>query len=98
MPVKAFGYKVKPSKCQLIVKKNRHDSAIKVFEGTNITMVDDFRVLGSVIGTPSACDKVMESEIEKTAILTEKRCKIIKTSPQNAFSCYTREKKNKSSK
>ena len=45
----------------------------KVIEGTNITMVDSFRVLGSVIGTPSACDKYMESEIEKTATLNEKQ-------------------------
>ena len=33
---KAFGYNVKPFKCQLIVKENQRDSAIKVFEGTNI--------------------------------------------------------------
>ena len=70
---KAFGYNVKPAKCQLIVKENRRDSAIKVIEGTNITIVDGFRVLGSVIGTPSAWDKYMESEIEKTATLTEKQ-------------------------
>ena len=85
---KAFGYNVKPCKCQLIVKENRRDSAIKVFEGTNITMVDGFRVLGSILGTPSACDKYMESEIEKTATRTEKPLKIAKTSPQNAYSCY----------
>ena len=72
MREKAFGYNVKPCKCQLIVKENRRDSTIKVFEGTNITMVDGFRVLGLVIGTPSACDKYMESEIGKTASLTKK--------------------------
>ena len=87
---KAFGYNVKPSKCRLIVKENRRDSAIKVFEGTNITIVDGFRVLGSVIGIPSACDRYMESEIEKTATLTEKVRKTAKTSPQNAYSCYTK--------
>ena len=87
---KAFGYNVKPSKCQLIVKENRSDSAIKVFEGTNITMVDSLRVLGLVIRTPSACDKHMESEIEKTATLTEKFSKIAKASTQNAYSCYTK--------
>ena len=41
---KALGYIVKPAKCQLIVKENLRDSAIKVIEGTNITMVDGFRV------------------------------------------------------
>ena len=72
---KAFGYNMKPSNCQLIVKENRRERAIKVFEATNITMVDGFRVHGS----PSACDKIMESEIEKTATLTEKLSKIAKT-------------------
>ena len=63
---------------------------MKVFESTNYTMVDGFRVLGSVRGTPSAFDKYMESEIEKTATLTEKLSKIAKTSPQIAYFCYTK--------
>ena len=68
---KAFEYNVKPFKCQLIAKENCRESAIKVFKVTNITMVDAFRFLGSVIGTPSACDKYIESEIEKAATLTK---------------------------
>ena len=76
---KAVGYNVKPSKCQLIVKENRRDSTIKVFEVKNITMVDGFRVLGLVIGTASACDIYMENEIEKKSTLTEKLSKIAKT-------------------
>ena len=51
-------------------------------------MVDVFRVLGSVIGTLSACDKYMESKM--TATLTEKRSKIAKTSHQNAYSSHTK--------
>ena len=53
-------------------------------------MVDGFRVLEPVIGIPSACHKCMESEIEQTATLIEKLSKIAKTSPQNAYSCYTK--------
>ena len=53
-------------------------------------MVDGFRVLGLVIGTPSACDKYMESKIEETATLTETFSKIAKSSPQNAYSVYTK--------
>ena len=86
---------MKPSKCQLKVKENRRESAIKLFEGTNITIVDGFRVLGSVIGTQPACNNFMESEIEKTATLTEKLSKIAKKSPQNAYSCYTKGAQNK---
>ena len=92
---KAFEYNVKPFKCQLIVKENCRESAKKVFEVTNITMVDGFRVLRSVIRTPSACDKYIESENEKAATLTEKLSKIAKTSPQNAYSCYTKGVQNK---
>ena len=86
---------MKPSKCQLILKENRRESAIKGFESTNITMVDGFRVLGLVIGTPLACDKYMESEVEKIATLTEKLSKIAKTSPENAYSYYTKGVQNK---
>ena len=82
---KSFRCNVKPSKRELIVKENHRQSAIKVFEGTNITMLEGFRVLGLVIGTPSACDKYMESEFEKTATLTKKLSKIAKTSLRNAY-------------
>ena len=58
-------------------------------------MVDCFRVLGSAIGTPSACAKYIKSEIEKTATLNEKLSKIAKTSPKNAYSCYTKGVQNK---
>ena len=87
---KAFGYNVKPSDCQLMVQENCRESAIKVFEGTDIKTVDNFRVIGSVIGTTSACNKYMESKIEKTTTLTENLFKIAKTSPHNAYSCYTK--------
>ena len=92
---KAFGYNVKPSKCQLIKKENHRDSATKIFVSINSTMADVFRALGSVIETPSACDKYMENEIENTATQTEKLSKIAKTSPQNAHSCYTKGVQNK---
>ena len=48
-----------------------------------------------VIEIPSACDKYIESEIEKTATLTEKLSKIAKRSPQNAYYCYTKGDQNK---
>ena len=48
-------------------------------------MVHGFRVLGSVIGTPSACDKYMENEFEKRATLNENLSKIAKTSPHVPF-------------
>ena len=92
---KAFDYHVNLFKCQLIVKENVVKSPYKLFEGTNITMADGFNVLGSVIGTSSACDKYMESEVEKTTTLTEQLSKIAKTSRPNAYPCYTKGVQNK---
>ena len=76
---KAFGSKVEPSKCQLVVKENCRKSALKVLEDKTNTMVDDFRVLGAVIGTPSACDKNKEKGIEKTTTLNKKTFQNSKT-------------------
>ena len=76
---KAFGYKVKPFNCQLLVKENRRESAFELFKGTSITRVDGFRVLELVIGTPSACNNYMESEIEKTTTLSKRLSKIAET-------------------
>ena len=72
---KTFGSKVEPSIRQLILKESPRESAIKLYEGTNITMVVGFRVVGSVIRRPSACDKYMKGEIEKTTTLEKKLSK-----------------------
>ena len=61
---KVFGYNVKPSNFQFIKKENHRENSIKVFEGTNITMVVGFGVLGLVIGTPSECNKYMEAKLK----------------------------------
>ena len=78
-----------------MVKENCRESAKKVLEGTNFAMVYSFRVFGLVIGTPLACKKYMESEIEKTTTQTEKLSYIAKTSLKNAYSCYTNVVQNK---
>ena len=51
--------------------------------------------LDPVIGSPSACDKYMESEIEKTITLTKKLYKIAKTSAQKAHSRCSKGFQNK---
>ena len=52
---KFFGYHVKASKCQLIVKDENLGEAQKIFANTAITIKAGARVLGSVIGTESEC-------------------------------------------
>ena len=51
-----------------------------------MSLICGFRVLGLVIRTPSGCDKIA---------INEKLSKIAKTSPQNAYSCYTKGAQNK---
>ena len=92
---KAFGYNVKPYKSQLIVKENRRESAIKVFESTNITKVDGYRVLGLVIGATSTSDIYMEAKLKKQLPNLKNFSKKAKTSPQNEYSCYTKGVQNK---
>ena len=48
---KYFGYRVKATKCQLIVKDEKYNKAIKVFKNTEIGMKKRARVLGAVIGS-----------------------------------------------
>ena len=74
---KLFGYHVKASKCQLIVRDEKLGGAEKIFENTGITVKAGARVLGSVIGTESICKKFLElQQIEQTKIfekINEKR-------------------------
>ena len=57
---KFFGYHVKASKCQLIVKDEKHSEAQKIFANTGISIKAGARVLASVIGTESECKKFLE--------------------------------------
>ena len=87
---KAFGYYVKSSKCKLIVKDGLKEKAAKVFEGKDIKIVDGFRVLGSVIGTNESCEKFMSQKFEEYEKICLKLSNLVKTSPQNVYSCFTK--------
>ena len=87
---KFFGYHVKASKCQLIVKDEKLGEAQKVFANTGITIKAGARVLGSVIGTESECKKFLEFQQNEQIKILKKLTKIAKTSPQNVYACYTK--------
>ena len=87
---KFFGYHVKASKCQLIVKDEKFGEAQKVFANTGITIKAEARVLGSVIGTESECKKFLELKQNEQIKILKKLTKIAKTSPQNVYDCYTK--------
>ena len=87
---KFFGYHVKASKCQLIVKDEKIGEAQKIFANTGITIKAGARVLGSVIGTESECKKILEFQQNEQTKILKKLTKIAKTSPQNVYACYTK--------
>ena len=62
---KYFGYYVKASKYQLIVKDEKYNEAIKVIKNTEIEMKKRARVLGSVIGSETECKTFLETQLEE---------------------------------
>ena len=86
---KFFGYHVKASKCQLIVKDERLGEAQKIFANTGITMKAGARVLGSIIRTESECKLFLEFQQNEQIKILKKLTKTAKTSPQNVYACHT---------
>ena len=87
---KFFGYHVKASKCQLIVKDEKLGEAEKTFENTGITIKAGARVLGSFIGTEPECKNFLEFQQNEQIKILKKLTKIAKNSPQNVHACYTK--------
>ena len=87
---KFFGYHVKASKCQLIVKDEKLGEVQKIFANTGITIKTGARVVGSFIGTESECKKFPEFQQSEKIKILKKLTKTAKTSPQNVYACYTK--------
>ena len=85
-----FGYHVKESKCQLIVKDEKLGEAQKIFANTGITTKAGAQVLGLVTGTASECKKFLKLQQNEQIKILKKLTKIAKTSPQNVYACYTK--------
>ena len=74
---KFFGYHVKASKCQLIVKDEKLGEAQKIFANTGITIKAGARVLDSVIGTESEYKKFLEFQQSGQIKILKKLTKIV---------------------
>ena len=59
----AFGYNI--TKCHVIAKPTSIDNARNVFRNKDIKIVDGCRVLGSVIGSESACRENKMRNLQK---------------------------------
>ena len=59
---KYFGYHLKASKCQLIVKDEKYNEALNVFKITEIESKEGARGIGSVIGSETECKTFLETQ------------------------------------
>ena len=81
---------MKASKSQLIVKDEKLGEDQKIFANTGITIKAGARVLDSVIGTESECEKLLEFQQNEQIKILKNLMKIAKTYPQNVYACYTK--------
>ena len=81
---------------QVFLAKTEHlKQAQKLFIKENVEIVDGHRVLGSVIGSESACEKFRNHKQSEYNQIVEKLSKHAKIFPQNVFHCFTKGLQNK---
>ena len=85
-----FGYFPKPSKSWLIVKPERYDEAVAMFNGTNIQIsLEGSKHLGAVIGSENFKRTYLEEKVSTWVQELTLLSKIATTQPQAAYSCFT---------
>ena len=84
----AFGYYI--TKCHLVTKTDHKKEAMTLFENLDVELVDGHRVLGSVIGSSSACEKFKVGEATEFSTLLNKLATHAKKSPQNVYHALTK--------
>ena len=89
----AFGYNV--TKCHIIAKPGEIDEAREMFDKEDVDIIDGHRVLGSVIGSETACTHYKAEKISEYNKIVEKLSKHANTSPQNVYHCFTKGVQNK---
>ena len=89
----AFGYTL--TKCNIIAKTEHLKQAQNLFIKEDVEIVDGHRVLGSVIGSESACEKFRDHKQSEYNQIVEKLSKHAKISPQNVLHCFTKGLQNK---
>ena len=81
---------MKTSKCVLVCKPEHTEKAKKIFEGTNIEIVEGHRILGSTIGTEDSMKAFIDEQVSLHQSQIDKLSDIAKTNPQNVYACYTK--------
>ena len=89
----AFGYTL--TKCNIITKTENVNQAEKLFSNSDLEIVEEHRVLGSVIDSESSWNEYKLKKQNEFIEVVEKLSKHAKISPQNAYHCFTKGPQNK---
>ena len=84
----AFGYHI--TKCHIIAKKNHIENAKEIFKNKDVDVLEGHRVLGSVIGSTSACHDFKTKIVSEHAKTISQLSQHAKTAPQNVYQAYTK--------
>ena len=84
-----YGYFPNPSKSILVVKPQFLDEAIRIFDGTGVTIQPDgARYLGAAIGTPAFVTSYLQQKVEEWSTQVHRLSQYAITEPQAAYSAY----------
>ena len=91
-----FGYYPEATKSWLIVKPNKNNQAVSIFEGTKINITEEGkRHLGAVIGSKDYKIKYVSDQVHQWLDELKVLCEIAKSEPQAAYSCFVSGYKHK---
>ena len=85
----SFGYHPKASKSWLVVKGEKYNEAVQIFEGTGINITKDGRkYLGGFVGTTEASEQYVQELLNDWVEQLQELTKIAKSEPQAAYSAF----------
>ena len=86
----SFGYYPKASKSWLVVKEEKFDEAIQLFQNTGINITTEGRkYLGGFVGKDEATKQYVEELRDEWIVQLEELANIAKSEPQAAYSAFT---------
>ena len=85
-----YGYNPKPEKSWLVVKPDKLDQAIVMFEGTGVRITaTGKKYLGGFVGTVEGKINYVDELLQEWTHQIKELSKIAKSEPQSAYTCFT---------
>ena len=85
----SFGYFPKASKSWLVLKEEKNEEAIQIFEGTGINITTHGRkYLGGFVGTEASSEEYVQELIDEWIKQLQELTKIAKSEPQASYSAF----------